>query len=59
MWVGKVISIFAWLGKNALLQISIIFSEVILFHCAMSLNGEDTRLRINCRDKFKEYDERI
>jgi hypothetical protein len=59
MWVSKVISIFVWLGKNAPLQISIFFFEVIFFHCAMSFNGEDTKLKVNCKDKFKEYDEII
>jgi hypothetical protein len=38
---------------------NIFFSEVILFYCAMSFNGEDTRLKVNCTNKFKEYDERI
>ncbi len=59
MLVGKVISIFVWLGKNAPLQISTVFFEVILLCCAMSFNGEDTRLKVNCRDKFKEYNEII
>jgi hypothetical protein len=48
-----------WLGKNAPLQISIKKFEVFLLCCAMSLNGEYTRLKVNYRDKFKKYDERI